>query len=176
MQVTVKGKNVEVTDTLKQYAQKKLQRLERYFRNIKAAHVTQSVQRGLHHVEVMLEGDGVLLRGEEKTGDMYASIDQVVEKLESQVKRYKGKLIDRTHQQRDEWPEGAIYVEEDEDQMPRIVRMKRFQLKPMAVEEAAMQMELLNHGFYVFLNVETEQVNVVYKRDDGNYALIVAEF
>jgi len=174
MQVTVKGKNVEVTDALRQYAERKLQRLERYFRNIKAAHVTQSVQRGRHIVEVTLEGDGILLRGEEKTGDMYASIDQVVEKLEKQVKRFKGKLIERSHQIRDEWPEGAIYIEED-DQMPRIVRVKRFQLKPMTVEEAAMQMELLNHNFYVFLSSETEQVNVIYKREDGDYALIIAE-
>ncbi|MCC6442045.1 MAG: ribosome-associated translation inhibitor RaiA [Armatimonadetes bacterium] len=174
MQVTVKGKNVQVTEALREYADKKLQRLDRYFKNIKAAHVTQSVQRGLHIVEVTLEGDGVVLRGEEKTGDMYASIDQVVEKLESQVKRFKGKLIERSHQPRDEWPEGAIY-ESEEDEMPRIVRTKQFQLKPMPVEEAAMQMELLNHNFYVFLNSENEQVNVIYKRNDGNYALIVAE-
>src|SRR5436189_84048 len=93
MRVTVKGKNVHVTDTLKSYAEKKLQKLNKYFSNIKDAQVTQSIQRNWHIVEVQLEGDGVFLRGEERSADMYASIDAVVEKLERQVKRFKGKLM-----------------------------------------------------------------------------------
>src|SRR5438067_1763937 len=93
MRVTVKGKNVHVTDTLTSYAEKKLQKLNKYFSNIKDAQVTQSIQRNWHIVEVQLEGDGVFLRAEERSADMYASIDAVVEKLERQVKRFKGKLM-----------------------------------------------------------------------------------
>jgi len=183
MLVTVKGKNVEVTDALKRYAEKKVQKLEKYFKDIKEAQVTQSVQRNWHIVEVQLEGDGILLRGEERSEDMYASIDQVVEKLESRVKRFKGKRLGRTM---DEGPKekeayknavaleaagGPVPFPEEED-LPVIVRTKRFAVKPMTADEAAHQMELLHHDFFMFLNSDTESVNVVYKRRDGNYGLL----
>lgn len=186
MLVTVKGKNVEVTDALRSYAEKKVQRLEKYFKEIKEAQVTQSVQRNWHIVEVQLEGDGVLLRGEERSDDMYASIDLVVEKLERRVKKFKGKLIGKSTEegpkekeaQRDQIVAEAIGVEsleaptEEEEFAPTIVRMKRHAFKPMRPEEAANQMELLHHDFFVFLNADTEMLNVVYKRKDGNYGLI----
>lgn len=188
MLVTVKGKNVEVTDALKRYAEKKIQKLEKYFRDIKQAQVTQSVQRNWHIIEVQLEGDGVLLRGEERSDDMYASIDQVVEKLEKRVKRFKGKLYGKTTEQgprereaqREHLAAEASGVETldelpIEEEMPEIVRMKRFAVKPMSPEEAANQMELLHHDFFVFLNDDTEAVNVVYRRRDGNYGLIEPE-
>jgi len=185
MLIQVKGRNIEVTDALKGYIEKKLPKLEKYFQNLKEAVVTLSVQRGLHVVEVQLEGDGILLRGEERRGtDMYGSIDQVVEKLESRVKKYKGKLQGKTI---DEGPKekGAIRDqamaeaygpegEEGEAEEPTltVVRTKRFAMKPMTPEEAAQQMELLHHGFFEFRDSQTEDVNVVYKRDDGNYGLI----
>jgi putative sigma-54 modulation protein len=168
MRVTVKGKNVDVTDPLQRYAEKKVEKLEKYFHSIKEAVVTQSTQRNWHIVEVTLEGDGILLRGEERSDNMYASIDQVVEKLERQVKRFKGKLIDRVHP---ESPPKEILAAAAEE-LPKIVRTKRVALDPMAPEEAATQMELVNHDFYVFLNSETDVVNVIYKRQDGNYGLI----
>ncbi len=167
-------RHLDPIDSLKNYAQEKVARVNKYLDSATEAHVVLSLERHLHHADITIHSGTYVLRGREKSEDMYASIDQVVEKLESQVKRFKGKLIERSHQPRDEWPEGAIY-ESEEDEMPRIVRTKQFQLKPMPVEEAAMQMELLNHNFYVFLNSENEQVNVIYKRNDGNYALIVAE-
>jgi putative sigma-54 modulation protein len=182
MRVTVKGKNVHVTDTLKSYAEKKLQKLNKYFSNIKDAQVTQSIQRNWHIVEVQLEGDGVFLRGEERSADMYASIDAVVEKLERQVKRFKGKLMQHPRPAEEavveeaEREEAAAEEEEEtEEGLPNIVKTKRFAIKPMTAEEAAMQMELINHDFFVFLNQETEQVNVLYRRKDGNYGLIEPE-
>ncbi len=185
MLVTVKGKNVEVTDALKRYAEKKVQKLEKYFKDIKEAQVIQSVQRNWHIVEVQLEGDGILLRGEERTDDMYASIDLVVEKLERRVQRFKGKLYGKATikgpreraAERDLTTAAAAgmeSLEEEpvEDTAPTIVRMKRFAFKPMTPEDAATQMELLHHDFFVFLNSTTESINVVYRRKDGNYGLI----
>lgn len=181
MLVTVKGKNVEVSDAMKSYAEKKIQKLEKYFKEIKEAQVMQSVQRNWHIVEVQLEGDGVLLRGEERSDDMYASIDQVVEKLERRVQRFKGKLYGKTiHQgpKEREAQRAQIATEAetaDEEPLPTIVRTKRFPIKPMAPDEAAHQMELLHHDFFVFLNQENEEVAVVYKRKDGNYGLMEPE-
>lgn len=182
MLIHVKGKNVDVTDALRSYIDKKLQRLEKYFGEIKEATVVLSVQRGMQMVEVQLEGDGILLRGEERRGnDMYASIDEVVEKLEGRVKKFKGKVRSRSQEQgpseKNVIKQQAMTeafgpeITEPED-MPHLVRTKRFAIKPMSPEEAANQMELLHHDFYVFRNDDTEDVNVVYKREDGNYGLI----
>ncbi len=173
MRITVKGKNIEVTDALQRYAEKKVEKLGRYFENIKSAVVTQSTQRNWHIVEVSLEADGMILRGEERSDNMYASIDAVVEKLEKQIKRFKGKLIDRVHE---ETPEETIPVGgAEEEEMPTIVRTKRFPIKPMTPEEATLEMEMLNHDFYVFRNGDTDMINVVYKRHDGNYGLLEPE-
>jgi putative sigma-54 modulation protein len=183
MRVTVKGRNVQVTDALKAYAEKKLQKLTKYFNNIKEAEVTQSIQRNWHIVEVLVEGDGIFLRGEERSGDMYASIDAVVEKLEKQLERFKGKLTAHPRPEElvaagegEELSLDELSEEETEEGLPTIVKTKRFSIKPMNPEEAAMQMELLNHDFFVFLNAETEEVNVLYRRKDGNYGLIEPEF
>lgn len=182
MLIQVKGKNIEVTDALRNYVDKKLVKLEKYFQDIKEATVVLSVQRGIHMVEVQLEGDGILLRGEERRGtDMYGSIDQVVEKLESRVKKFKGKLYGKTLEKgpeekaamKDQALDAAFGAgEAEEAEVPTIVRTKRFAMKPMTPEEAALQMELLHHSFFVFRNADTEAVNVVYKREDGNYGLI----
>lgn len=178
MQITVKGKNMPVTDSLQQYAEKKVEKLGKHFQNLKQAQVITSMQRNLHIVEVSLEGDGITLRGEERSSDMYASIDLVVEKLESQAKRFKGKLAGRAHPGAP--PKEHIREQADEETdaekgIPKIVRTKRFPLKPMPPEEAAMQMELLNHDFFIFLNTDTDNVSVIYKRHDGNYGLIEPE-
>lgn len=188
MLVTVKGKNVEVTDALRRYAEKKIQKLEKYFKEIKEAQVTQSVQRNWHIVEVQLEGDGILLRGEERSDDMYASIDLVMEKLERRVQKFKGKLYGKTQDvgprekeaQREQVIAEAVGTESlvgtpEEEFTPEIVRQKRFALRPMSPEDAANQMELLHHDFFVFRNESNESVNVVYRRKDGNYGLIEPE-
>jgi len=183
MRVTVKGKNVHVSDSLKAYVEKKLQKLNKYFSNIKEAQVTQTIQRNWHVIEVQVEGDGVFLRGEDRSPDMYACVDAIVEKLEKQVKRFKGKLL--LHPREGVGAAMAAEVEpitapedaEDEDgPLPGVVRTKRFAIKPMTPDEAAMQMELLNHDFFVFVNRDTDQTNVLYRRKDGNYGLIEPEF
>jgi putative sigma-54 modulation protein len=184
MRVTVKGKNVHVSDSLRGYIEKKLQRLNKYFSNIKDAQVTQTIQRNWHVIEVQVEGDGVFLRADERSPDMYACVDAVVEKLEKQVKRFKGKLT--LHHPREGVGEAMaaavgpvdeeLETEESEEPLPHLVRTKRFTIKPMTPDEAAMQMELLNHDFFVFLNGETDQMNVLYRRKDGNYGLIEPEF
>lgn len=182
MLIHIKGKHVEVTDALKSYIEKKLQKLDKYFSEIRQAEVTLSVQRGMQMVEVQLEGDGILLRGEERRGnDMYASIDDVVEKLERRVEKFKGKRagksIDDGPKEKNAAKDMAMVQafgpeEIEAGEMPVLVRTKRFALKPMTPEEASQQMELLHHDFFVFRNSDTEDVNVVYKREDGNWGLI----
>jgi putative sigma-54 modulation protein len=186
MRVTVKGKNVHVSDSLKAYVEKKLQKLSRYFSNIKEAQVTQTIQRNWHVIEVQVEGDGVFLRGEDRSPDMYACVDAIVEKLEKQVKRFKGKLMLHPREgvgaamaaevAPEILTEPLEEVDEEDQPLPGVVRTKRFAVKPMTPDEAAMQMELLNHDFFVFLNGDTQQINVLYRRKDGNYGLIEPEF
>ncbi len=178
MQVVVKGRNIEVTDALREYAVKKVQKIEKYFRsNHMNAQVTLGVEKGLHIVDVTVQVDGLLVRGEEKTGNMYASIDGVIDKIERQIRKYKTKINRKLRQQGAKLNEaafdnGEIKVEEE----PKIVKTKRFAIKPMSLEEAAMQMELLGHDFFVFSNAESEEINVLYRRKDGNYGLIEPEF
>jgi putative sigma-54 modulation protein len=185
MRVTVKGKNVHVSDSLKVYVENKLQKLSKYFSNIKDAQVTQTIQRNWYVIEVQVEGDGVFLRAEDRSPDMYACVDAIVEKLEKQVKRFKGKLMLHPREGvgaamaaevAPAEPLDEITEADEEEPLPGIVRTKRFAIKPMTPDEAAMQMELLNHDFFVFLNGETDQINVLYRRKDGNYGLIEPEF
>jgi putative sigma-54 modulation protein len=172
MNVQVRGRNIEVTNALKEYVDKRVGKLEKYIDNLGDAQVTMTVEKDSHRIEVTIPVNGMILRGEETTGDMYASIDLVVEKLEKQIGKYKGKLQKR----------GVRYINDQrvmqvpEEDAPRLVRTKRFAIKPMPVDEAVLQMNLLGHNFFVFSNAETEQVNVVYKRKDGNYGLIEPEF
>ncbi|MEW6540442.1 MAG: ribosome-associated translation inhibitor RaiA [Bacillota bacterium] len=173
MRIYVRGKNIEVTPALRGYVEKRLAKLGKFDQHFGSVQVTLSVEKDAHRIEVTVPIDGLILRGEEATGDMYASIDLVVEKLEKQLEKYKGKLLNRrpgvgeTARERE--------APEDEDEY-RIVRTKRFALKPMPVDEAVMQMNLLGHSFFVFANAENQQVNVVYRRKDGHYGLIEPDF
>jgi putative sigma-54 modulation protein len=186
MLISFSGKQIEVTDAIRRHAEEKLDKLQRYFDIIHSVEVTASLERNWHVVEITVHADGVLLRGEEKSPDMYTSIDQVVEKIERQLVKYKGKLIDRQREAAHRGVAGAEFpgtepglppiAGEIEEETGRLVRTKRFAVKPMSVGEAARQMELLGHDFYVFANSDTEQVNVVYRRKDGNYGLIEPEF
>lgn len=174
MQVQVRGRNVEVTPALKDYVEKRLGKLERFLENLSEAQVTMTVEKDSHRVEVTLPINGMILRGEETTGDMYSSIDLVVDKLEKQIDRYKGRLTRRGGRGTGEAAAAAPAAGEENG--PRVVRTKRFAFKPMTVDEAVLQMNLLGHSFFVFSNAETEQVNVVYKRKDGNFGLIEPNF
>lgn len=176
MKVQVRGRNIEVTDALKDYIEKRVSKLDRYIDNLGDAQVTMSVERGLHRIEVTIPilVNGIILRGEESTNDMYATADLVVEKLERQILKYKGKLQRRGVRLGSEPSLTTPAVTEEE--APRLVKTKRFAIKPMPVEEAVLQMNLLGHNFFVFFNAETDRVNVVYKRKDGNYGLIEQDF
>ncbi|MBT9136782.1 MAG: Ribosome hibernation promotion factor [Firmicutes bacterium] len=169
MQMSVRGKNVEVTDALRDYVTKKLKKLDRYFDGAGEGQVTLSIAKEHHRVEVTIGVNGLILRGEEQSPDMYASVDLVVEKLERQVDRYRTKIARRL---RAPLPPTPLSTEAEADDAPRMVRTKRFPMKPMNLDEAVMQMNLLGHDFFVFNNGETELVNVVYRRKDGNYGLI----
>lgn len=181
MQIVVKGKNVEVTPALRAYAEKRVGKLERYFEQPDlTAQVMMRVERDLHVVEVTAQVGALLLRGEERTPDMYASIDGVLEKLERQIKKYKTRINRKLRGEaaprpaEGAPPAGGRVVAENE--LPgQVIRTKRFPIKPMSVEEAIMQMDLLGHDFFVFRNSTSEEVNVVYRRSDGNYGLIAPD-
>ncbi len=179
MKINVRGKNIDATPSLVDYAHKKLGKLDKHFDESADVQVVMSVIREEHIVEVTVNLNGMILRGEESTGDMYASIDQVVDKLERQMKKYKTRMHKQMRQKgvrNMNEQHAAIEAEEaEEEDKPRVVRTKRFPLKPMTVEEAILQMDLLGHNFFVFANAETEVINVIYRRKDGNYGLIEPE-
>jgi len=170
MNIIVTGRHIEVTPALKGYAEKKVARFDRYLSNISEAVVTISVEKYRHKVEVLLKANGVLIQAEGITGDVYSSIDEVAEKLERQIKKYKEKLV--AHRK----PEGKAAPMSEEAPLPaevgRIIKNKRFELKPMSPDEAAMQMELLDKDFFVFTNDNSGEINVIYRRRDGNFGLI----
>ena len=173
MRISITGKGMEVSDYLRELALKKLAKLDRYFPADTVAQVTMAVEKNRHIVEVTIPYGGGIIRGEEVTGDMYASIDNVIAKLERQIIRHRTKLEKSLKAEafNDPFPGYA----EEEDEGPRVVKVKRFSIKPMSEEEAILQMELLGHSFFVFTNAETEDINVLYKRKDGNLGLIEPE-
>ncbi|GIO12305.1 ribosomal subunit interface protein [Cohnella xylanilytica] len=188
MLYNIRGQRMEVTNALRDYVEKKLSRLERYFEAPPQSdvHVTLSATKGMHAVEVTIPLAGVLLRAEVKSEDMYASIDLVVDKLERQIRKHKTKVNRQIRQNgtartlfKEDYGTGysrgttavAPYEEEEEYEL---VRTKSFNLKPMDVEEAILQMNMVGHNFYVFANSDTREVNVVYRRNDGKYGLIVS--
>ncbi|RAV17409.1 ribosome hibernation-promoting factor, HPF/YfiA family [Paenibacillus contaminans] len=178
MKFNIRGENIEVTAALRDYVERKLSRLERYFEAplTSEVHVTLSVVREMNNIEVTIPLTGVLLRAEERASDMYASIDLVVDKLERQIRKHKTKVNRKIRQETGHKAffkvEGIpAHLLDDEDDL-ELVRTKSFTLKPMDVEEAILQMNMVGHNFFVFANSDTEQVNVVYKRNDGKYGLI----
>lgn len=179
MKFSIRGEHLEVTEALRDYVEKKLSRLKRYFEAplTSEVNVTLSVVKGLQTVEVTIPLAGVILRAEDKNNDMYASIDLVVDKLERQIRKHKTKANRKIRQEggmRDLFKvdtlASAVYPDEDDEF--ELVRTKSFDLKPMDVEEAILQMNLVGHNFFVFANMDTSKVNVVYIRNDGKYGLI----
>ena len=182
--VKVKGKHLQVTDGLREYAQQKLQRLEKYVGSIREAIVVESIDGNLHRVEVTLEGDGLLLRGEERTSDMYVSVDRVVDKLEARCKKYKEKHTHlRNHQEslRTTSTSNGVGVagllpaetEPDFDDRPQIVKTKAVTMKPMDIDDAIQMLELTDHDWFVYLDSATNMTHVVYRRRDGHYGLVM---
>ena len=169
MKYTYRGDRVEVTDAIKDYAEDKLSKMQKYFENPEKVNVKVvfSVRGREQKVEININSSTYDLRAEVSHSDMYAAIDLAVDKLEGQVRKFKTKLMTR---------ERANIVYEDdfdfEDEAEEIVKRKKVYLKPMDEDEAITQLELLDHTFFVFKNIDTNEINVLYKRYDGTYGII----
>ena len=176
MRITISGKNLDITEGLRSAVEEKLSRLEKYFTPDTIVNVTLSVTKKRHQkMEVTIPVKGHIIRAEQESDDMYVTIDLVEEVIEAQLKKYRQKLIS---QQQDAGSFKQEFIEAetaDEEEEVQIIRSKKFGMKPMFPEDACVQMELLGHAFYVFRNAVTDDVNVVYKRKDGNYGLIEAD-
>jgi len=174
MQVSVLGRHIEVTDALKQYATEKFSKLEKYLPKGAQVVVTISVVKKVHHhAEAVIKSNGLLIQASEETEEMYSAIDLLVEKIERRARKYKEKLVDHKHQtNKAEAAAAASVLSSPEDHIPQIIKVKRFDLKPMTPEEAVMQMELLDKDFFIFANIGSGSINVIYRRNDGNVGLI----
>ena len=176
MKFIIVGKNIDVTPSLKETVEHKLGKLERYFTPDTEIHVTLSVQREHKNIEVTIPVKVNIISSEQESTDMYVSIDLVEEVIERQLRKYKNKLIAR-HQEGNNFNKELFEAEEAYDDGDiKIVRSKKFGIKPMFPEDACVQMELLGHSFFVFCNAETDEVCVVYRRKDGTFGLIEPEF
>ncbi len=184
MELMIHGRNMEITQRLQNYVEKKIDRLDRYLPNLTDVRVDLSTEntrsadeRQIAQITIR-DNRGTILRAEERSNDMFAAIDEVVDKLYSQISRYRGK-------QRRRWRQGISaeefmgeplpFAEEADEEDADIVRTKRFPIQPMTAEEAIDQLELLGHDFFVFFNAEDETINVLYKRRDENYGLLQPE-
>ncbi|RMH00796.1 MAG: ribosome-associated translation inhibitor RaiA [Chloroflexi bacterium] len=187
MELSINSHNMELTPRLQTYIEKKTSRLDRYMPTLTEVRVDLSTQNSRNANErqvaqiTIRDRRGTILRAEERHSDMFAAIDEVVDKIYRRIQRYQGKRRRRwrTGANEEEFIEGEplpVEVEEEEEETSKIVRYKRFSLQPMSPDEAIEQMELLGHDFFVFFNADDEAVNVLYRRRDGNYGLLQPEF
>ncbi|HZJ83334.1 MAG TPA: ribosome-associated translation inhibitor RaiA [Clostridia bacterium] len=179
MNIILSGKNnLDITNALRNQVEKKVLKFDRYFDENVEVQVTLSVEGYRHIIEVTIPFNGIVIRAEESTDDMYTSIDKVLDKLERQIHKHRTRLERRmkTGAFKYESPLFSSHLPLEEDEDPKIVRTKRFSVKPMDSEEAILQMELLGHNFFVYTDADSELVNVLYKRKDGNYGIIEPDF
>jgi len=184
LNVIIQGRHLDVGETLKRYAERKVRKLSRHLDRLREAQVVLEVERrrsaGRTQVaEVTVWGDGLVLRGTHRSGDMLAAIDGVVEKLEKQIEKRRSRLIekrriDATRSKRRQVADAAAALRAGPTPLlpPEIVRVKRFAMKPMTAEDAIIQMDRLGHAFFVYRDAQTEKVNVLYRRKNGDYGLI----
>ncbi len=175
MKFIISGKNITVSEGLRTAVEDKLGKLERYFTPDTEVVVTLSVEKERQKIEVTIPVKGNIIRSEQVSNDMYVSIDLVEEVIERQLRKYKNKIVDRK-QSAGNFQQEYLDKDYEEDEEVKIIRTKKFDIKPMYPEDACVQMELLGHNFFVFVNAETDQVNVVYKRKGNTYGLIGPEF
>ena len=188
MRVTYSGKSVSLSNEDSEYVEKKLQHLARYFSSAREAHLSHKVQRNVQTVEVLLDLDGRLLRAEGHHNDLHAAVDQVVNRLEHQLTRYKSKL--RSHKGRADAPtvatiladtdtdagaDGGGNASAEDEPQASVVRRKTVSVQAMSTDEASLQMELLHHDFFLFQEADSGQLSVLYRRRDGNYGLLSVE-
>jgi putative sigma-54 modulation protein len=176
MRVIITSKNLNASDHLKETIESKFKKLGKYFSNDINANVTLSLEKGRQKIETTINARGVIFRAEDTTSDIYSGVDRVVDKLSAQMSKFKTKLQKKHKDNKTILFADVPDYPESDDEEPAVVRRKKFDLLPMSVDEALMQMELLEHNFFVFLNVETDTVGVVYKRKDGNYGLLETEY
>ena len=176
MRITITGRNIELTEGLKQAVEEKLGKLEKYFTPETDVFVTLSVEKERQKIEVTIPIKGHIIRSEQVSSDMYVSIDLVEEVIERQLKKYRTKLVSKKMNAAESFRTEFVEAADQDDEEVRIVRTKRFGMKPMYPEDACVQMELTGHDFFVFRNADTFEVNVVYKRKDGTFGLIEPEF
>ena len=176
MKFIISGRNIDITDGLRTAVEDKLGKLERYFTADTEIIVTLSVEKERQKIEVTIPVKGNIIRSEQVSNDMYVSIDLVEEIIERQLRKYKTKIINKKQNVETFQPEFIEKDYEDDTNEIKIIRNKKFGFKPMYPEDACVQMELLGHNFFVFLNAETEEVNVVYKRKGNTYGLIEPDF
>ena len=176
MKFIISGKNIDVTPRLKDQVISKLGKLERYFTPDTEIIVTLSVEKDRQKIEVTIPVKGNIIRSEQVSSDMYVSIDLVEEVIERQLKKYRTKLIAKHQNAASAFKQEFLEEQTIEDEEIQITRVKKFDMKPMYAEDACVQMELLGHDFFVFVNAETDEVNVVYKRKGNTYGLIEPEY
>lgn len=174
MKFIISGRNIDVTEGLRAAVEDKIGKLEKYFTSDTEVHVTMSVEKDRQKIEVTIPVKGNIIRSEQVSNDMYVSIDLVEEIIERQLKKYKTKLVDKK-QSAGYFSQDFIEKDYMDEEEVKIVRSKKFDIKPMYPEDACIQMELLGHNFFVFCNAETDEVNVVYKRKGNTYGLIEPE-
>lgn len=174
MKYVIVGKNIDVTPGLKTAVEEKLGKLSKYFSEDTIVHVTLSVEKNNQKIEVTIPVKGSIIRSEQVSSDMYVSIDLVEEIIERQLKKYKTRIVEK-QQAAASFNKQFIEEEYVDEEEVNISRTKKFDIKPMYAEDACVQMELLGHSFFVFMNADTDQVNVVYKRKDNSYGLIEPE-
>lgn len=177
MKIVIHGKNIEVTRALEDVINKKLSKLDNYFSQELEAQVTLSIEKNDQIIEVGILFNGIYLRAQERNSDLYVAIDLVVDKLYKQIRRQKTKLV-KKYSNKDIRSLDILLdnIENDDLEDDIIIKVKKFPIKPMYRDEAILQMELIGHDFYVFINAETNDVNVLYRRKSGNYGLIEAEY
>ena len=175
MRIKITARNIELTEGLKTAVESKLSKLEKYFTPDTDAYVTLSVEKERQKVEVTIPMKGNYIRSEQVSNDMYVSIDLVEEVLERQLKKYRTKIVTKQQNAASVFKQEFIDANDEDDESIKIIRSKKIDMKPMYPEDACLHMELLGHDFYVFINAETEEVNVVYKRKGNTYGLIEPE-
>lgn len=176
MRIKITGRNIELTEGLKAAVEDKLNKLEKYFTPDTEVNVTLSVEKERQKVEVTIPMKGSYIRSEQVSSDMYVSIDLVEEVIERQLKKYRTKLVTKQQNAAAVFKQDFLDEKSEDDEEIKIIRTKKFDMKPMYPEDACVEMELLGHDFYVFINAETEDVNVVYKRKGNTYGLIEPEY
>lgn len=172
MKTNITGKNYTPSDKLKETIEKKFEKLDKYFSNEITGNVMTIKEKGGYKVEATINAKGTIFRAEVKANDPYDAVDRVIEKLSNQMSKFKTKLQKKHRGQKEVmFADLPVYEEEHEEEI-KVVKKKKFELTPMTVDEAILQMEMLEHNFFVFLNIETDAVNVVYQRNDKDYGLL----